>query len=224
MIELLKNTGYKICLYDELAEGKQCILRHDIDFDIKKSLELAKLECKLGVKSTYFVLLKTDFYNPLSKKSIDMLREIIELGHCIGLHFDEKSYDDSCDIVKAITNECSILGQALNYPIKVVSMHRPSKKTLESNYVINGIINSYSLAFFKGYKYISDSRRCWRENIFEIIENENYSRLHILTHAFWYNERTSNIKDSIVDFINEGESSRLNSLKDNITDLDGILA
>lgn len=37
----------------------------------------------------------------------------------------------------------------LNLPISSVSMHRPSKQTLEANYRIPGIINSYSKMFLK---------------------------------------------------------------------------
>ena len=224
MIEALKNNGYKVCLYDEICEGKQCILRHDIDFDIKKSLELARLENQLRVKSTYFVLLKTDFYNPISKKSIDMLKEIINLGHAVGLHYDEKSYEDGCDVVNAIKKECLILGQALDYQIKIVSMHRPSKKTLESNYVIEGIINSYSDKFFKEYKYISDSRRNWREDPFELIDSNKYEKLHILTHAFWYHESLSSIKKDLSSFISNSKFVCYENMKDNLTNLDEIIS
>ena len=136
LLQTLKTNGYRFCFFDECDNGKKCILRHDIDFDIKKSLELARIENKLGAKSTFFVLLKTNFYNPISKSSIDMLKEIVKLGHCIGLHFDEKSYDDNCDVVRLIKTESDILEKALGFPIRCVSMHRPSKKTLESNYVI----------------------------------------------------------------------------------------
>lgn len=222
MIELLKSNGYKFYLYDEVAEGKQCILRHDVDFDIKQSLELAQLEHKLGVKSTYFVLLKTDFYNPLSQKSIEMLKRIIGLGHEIGLHFDEKSYEDDCNVTNAIKNECRILEQALEHPIKVVSMHRPSKKTLESNYVIDGLINSYSDRFFKEYKYISDSRRNWREDAFAIINSNEFPKLHILTHAFWYHNSPSDIAADLNKFINNAKTERRNSLKENISNFELI--
>ena len=223
MIELLKRNGYKICLYDEVAEGKQCILRHDIDFDIKQSLELAQLEHKLGVKSTYFVLLKTDFYNPLSKKSIEMLKRIIELDHEIGLHFDEKSYEDDCDVISAIKKECLILEQALDHTIKVVSMHRPSKKTLESNYVIGGVINSYSEKFFKEYKYISDSRRNWREDAFAIIESNQFCKLHILTHAFWYHEHKSDLRTDLKSFIEIASLERKESLGENLTNFESAI-
>lgn len=222
MIKTLKKENYSFCFYDEENNGKTCILRHDIDFDIKKSLDLAKLENELGVKSTYFVLLKTDFYNPISKTSLCMLKKILTLGHEIGLHFDEKSYDENVDVVNAIKIEAEILGKALSHTIKVVSMHRPSKKTLESNYLIDGITNSYSDTFFKNYKYVSDSRRNWREDVLTIIESKMYRNLHILTHAFWYNDHKSDIKIALSNFIIDASKDRRLFLEDNLTNFNDI--
>ena len=225
LLQRLITNGYRFCFYDECADvdDKECILRHDVDFDIRRSLDLARIENELGVKSTYFILLKTDFYNPISKSSIDMLREIVGLGHSIGLHFDEKSYDENCDVVQLIKTESDILGKALSFPIRYVSMHRPSQKTLESNYVIEGIINSYSHKFFKEYKYVSDSRRNWRENVYQIVNSKQFGKLHILTHAFWYHDKKSNIKNDLLKFVNEAKKERFVSLADNITNFGELL-
>ena len=111
----------------------------------------------------------------------------------------------------------------LNIRIKCVSMHRPSDKTLESNYDLSPVINSYSEAFFKKFKYLSDSRRHWREDVNKIILSNNYDRLHILTHAFWYNEKTENIEKTIRNFVVDGKFYRYDMLEKNIVKLDEIL-
>ena len=51
------------------------------------------------------------------------------------------------------------------------------------------MINSYGQTFFHDFKYLSDSRRRWREPVEEIIRSGTYDRLHILTHAFWYHKQ-----------------------------------
>lgn len=221
LVSIISN-GYRVSSYFDDYTGKVCILRHDIDFDINKALVMARIERELNICSTYFVLLRTDFYNPLSKKSIEALKEIVSLGHYIGLHFDEKSYLNDDNIINNIINEAKTLSQALNYEIKVVSMHRPSKKTLESNYKINGIINSYSTCFFKDFKYLSDSRRIWKENVLEIVESNKFEKLHILTHSFWYNKTNQSIKNSLISFINDGKTVRFEGLKDNISSFEDI--
>ena len=223
LIHQIKRNDYTITDYFDNCDKKRCILRHDIDFSIEKSLTFAKLEHELGVKSTYFVLLKTNFYNPLSKESISMLKEIISLGHDIGLHFDEKSYDENDNLVSKIVEEAKILSNQLNYELKVVSMHRPSTKSIDADFQIPNMVNSYSKYFFKSFKYISDSRKNWKENPFEIVESGKYNHLHILTHAFWYHDEETTIKSDIVSFINKSQDERIVFLKDNLRDFDDIL-
>ncbi|CAM5183404.1 Polysaccharide deacetylase OS=Ureibacillus acetophenoni OX=614649 GN=SAMN05877842_104127 PE=4 SV=1 [Ureibacillus acetophenoni] len=126
LIELLKNKGYTFCLYDEADHHeKTVILRHDVDFTLSKAVEMAEVEHELGVKSTYFILVTTDFYNIFSKRSYERLMKIISLGHEIGLHFDEKLYGIQTvdEMKKYVEMEADILGKYLNREVKVVSMH-----------------------------------------------------------------------------------------------------
>lgn len=189
MIKKLYCSNYNICLYNDYNNYERiAILRHDVDNSLIKALELAKFENSLKIKSTYFVLLSTDFYNIASIKSLKIIKNIISLGHEIGLHFDEKKYNVFKDeewedsISYAIQNELEIMENLIQTPIKVVSMHRPSKKLLGYDLKIGDIINTYSSEFFNGFKYISDSRREWKENVMNIIDEgkeKNYTFLHI---------------------------------------------
>lgn len=225
LIELLCDNNYKIANYKNYKEfDKSVILRHDIDYSLEKAVALAELENSLGISSVYFVLVTSDFYNIFSKESSKKINRIIELGHEIGLHFDELRYDEDIDVVKTIINEKELL-EKITYPNKVesVSMHRPSKKTLESNYKIPEMINSYGNIYFNDFKYLSDSRRRWRENVLEIIKSGTYDKLHILTHAFWYFDKEKDIKVTINKFLDEAKTDRYSILKDNITDLKDIL-
>lgn len=228
LLSLLISNQYRIVKYTDLEkEGREAILRHDIDYDIKKSLDLARIESEQNVSSTYFVLLTTDFYNIFSKHNVEMIKEIAEMGHDIGLHFDEMNYHDivgdSEAITNAIQNEAHILEGALDVPICSVSMHRPSKEILQANLQIPGMINSYSDKYFKSYKYLSDSRRRWREPVENIIKSQQYDKLHILTHAFWYNDEEITLRNSLVLFIEKAKHDRLKTLCDNFTNLDEVL-
>lgn len=94
LIDLLKSKGYIFSNYVNCHEfDKTIIMRHDVDMSLNKALEFAKLEYDNNIKSTYFVLISTNFYNVFSKESRDILNEIRALGHDIGLHFDEKKYN-----------------------------------------------------------------------------------------------------------------------------------
>lgn len=180
-----------------------------------------------GVKSTYFVLLTSDFYNVFSGTSKKGLEKIRSLGHEIGLHFDEMQYEngngDLDFICEKIQWEAKLLGEAAGCPVQTVSMHRPSKRTLDSDFLIPGLINSYGSIYLKEFKYLSDSRRRWREPVEEIIESEQYERLHILTHAFWYREEESTRKETVSCFVNGANWSRYQSYRENFTDLPSVM-
>ena len=128
LIYLSLENNYKISSYEDVdAYDRSIILRHDIDFCPEKALEIAKIEYEIGVKSTYFVLLSTEFYNVFSRESSRIFSEILDMGHQIGLHFDEQRYETSSieQIKEHIYNEKEILERALRTQIRVVSMHRP---------------------------------------------------------------------------------------------------
>lgn len=226
LIDLLKNKGYEFTNYIDYENvEKPVIFRHDIDNSLEKALELAKIEYNNQINSTYFVLLSTDFYNIFSKSSFEILSQIINLGHDIGLHFDEKRYDISNleDLEYYVDYESEILGKALDIDIKAVSMHRPSKWILEKDMKFKNTINSYSKTFLEEFKYLSDSRMHWREDVLGIIEASEYDKLHILTHAFWYSKINGTINDKIMNYIDKAKDERYYQFRDNISDIDKII-
>ena len=54
---------------------------------------MAKIENELGISTTYFFQVHSEFYNILERYSSDILLEIKTLGHHIGLHFDSHYYN-----------------------------------------------------------------------------------------------------------------------------------
>ena len=101
-------------------------------------------------------------------------------------------------------------------------MHRPSQMNLSANYHIPNIINACSQKFFHEYKYLSDSRRRWREPVLEIIKSECYNKLHILTHAFWYNSTEVSLYETLNNFITSASHERFCQEEKNITDIKSI--
>lgn len=225
LIRTLLECDYNIIPYGVPCDGKKVIMRHDVDNDLKKAAEFAEVENQISkgkVVSTYFVLLSSPFYNLFTKESRDYLRRIIVCGNEIGLHFDETQYDTG-DIHDQVAKEARVLSDLIGQQVSVVSMHRPSKHTLDANYSFNGLINSYSQEYFKEWKYISDSRMCWREDAFEIISSNQYNRLHILTHPFWYTETNETTSCKLNRFINEARINRYDDLSKNFRDLNDFV-
>lgn len=226
LINLLKRKNYQFTNYKEYKNTDQpVIFRHDIDNSLEKAVELARLENENNIQSIFFILLSTDFYNIFSKKSNDMIKEIINLGHEIGLHFDEQRYEirNKEELEHYIEYEKEIFKKAIGISIDTVSMHRPSKWILGNDIKFKDIINSYSKEFFQDFKYLSDSRMHWREDILKIVENEEYDKLHILTHPFWYAENSGDIKERVSRFIKNANTERYYQMKDNIRDIEEIV-
>lgn len=225
LLQLLRNSGYVFTDYHEYMKHPKCvIMRHDVDNDLDQAVRLAKIEEQEGIKSTYFLLLRTDFYNPASAKSIKAIEQIQSMGHEIGLHFDELAYSDGRESIEdAIVCEKKILSQICGCDITTVSMHRPSKQTLQSNLQIPGMINSYDKIFFSDFKYLSDSRREWREPVLDVVRQGIFDRLHILTHAFWYHEDEYTISKVVRDFVCTANQNRYQMMSENIRDIGSIM-
>jgi len=72
---------------------KTILLRHDIDHSTSWACDMARVEAELGVCSTYFFL-TTDLQRghwknaDTRKRNIELLLEIQDLGHEVGLHYD----------------------------------------------------------------------------------------------------------------------------------------
>lgn len=225
LIRTLLECDYNIIPYGVPCDGKKVIMRHDVDNDLKKAAEFAEVENQISkgkVVSTYFVLLSSPFYNLFTKESRDYLRRIIVCGNEIGLHFDETQYDTG-DIHDQVAKEARVLSELIGQQVSVVSMHRPSKHTLDANYSFNGLINSYSQEYFKEWKYISDSRMCWQEDVLKVISSKRYDHLHILTHPFWYAENDESTAYKLNRFINEARIDRYENLRQNFRDLDDFV-
>ena len=95
------------------AEEPSVLWRHDIDFSVHRARRLALMEAERGVKATYFVLLGCRFYNVFEARSLDLLRQIVLDGHCVGLHFDpsvlaeEARQPENCRRTNRVGSRCS---------------------------------------------------------------------------------------------------------------------
>jgi hypothetical protein len=228
LLKLLKEKKYQIATYDSWKDYERCvILRHDVDDSVDAAVKFARIEETENVVSTYFVLVTSDLYNVFSKRNQELLKEILVCGHEIGLHFDEVRYPEisgnSEELIKKILEEASILEHVVGHPITKVSMHRPSKYTLEADLKIPGMINSYGKVFFNDMKYLSDSRHHWREPVIDIIREEQFEKLHILTHPVGYNEYPTDIRSYMLGRLKNAGVDMWDILNENFTNLSEVV-
>ena len=226
LIRVLKKNKYVITDYHNYQNTEYpCILRHDIDYSLEKAVRFAQMEASMGVRSTYFVMITSQFYNVLSAGARKSLRQLTACGHEIGLHYDETAYEQCGKEtwIRTILYEKDLLEYACEKNVSVVSMHRPSKEMLKEDLNIPEMVNSYSKKFFTDFKYVSDSRMNWREDVELYVKRRLYQCMHILTHAFWYEETVHDIRSSLTVFLDEARKERYDTLQSNFTDLSKVL-
>ena len=188
----LAKSKYNFSQYDSFEkESKFVLWRHDLDFSIRHSLELARIEADEKVRATYFLLLHGKFYNLLEKENTTMVKEIISLGHQIGLHFDSHYYglQDKKQLDQKIIFEKEVLESLFETPVKVFSFHNTTDFTMSCDeWEYGGLINVYATYFQESVKYCSDSNGYWRFERLEDVLKQDYPNLQILTHPGWYHQ------------------------------------
>lgn len=210
MLQTAKSK-YEFRLYEEIQPEDSFVLwRHDIDFSVEASLALAKLETANQVRSTFFIHLHSEFYNPLERQTADKIREIVALGHDIGLHFDFGFYDrDTPKLEHYLGLEKEILECTFQRKIKVFSFHNPTEFELTcENYQYSNMVNTYAEFFKQQVGYCSDSNGYWRhERMKDYLLGTSEPRLQILTHPNWWHEETLSPKQKIVSCIEQRATS-----------------
>ncbi|MDY0278761.1 MAG: hypothetical protein RBQ97_11830 [Acholeplasma sp.] len=227
LIKTIKDSGYYITDYTNFGQKpKELIIRHDVDFSLEKALEMAIIEKEANVSSTYFILISSPFYNVNEKKSNQILRALLNMGHHIGLHFDQTVYE--VDNIQTIHDkakyEAKLLSLVLNYKVSAISFHRPSKFLLDSDIDFgDNIINTYSKKFFKDISYISDSRMNWKINPIDTINEGNKNRIQLLVHPIWYNENELSTTEVLSSFLKSSIENIYFYIDSNFTNLSEFL-
>lgn len=195
-IELLKlaKINYKFIGYQDIPRNERFILwRHDCDYSLNRSLRLAKIENKEQIKSTYFLNPHCDFYNLLEKSQSQIVREIITLGHDIGLHFDAGFYNIQSEnqLDKLVKKEATWLNDWFGIMPTVFSFHNPTEFLLSCDRESYGdLLNCYSKMFKDTISYCSDSNGYWRfRRLRDVLEKGTDLRLQVLTHPAWWQEK-----------------------------------
>ena len=194
MLEYARGN-YAFSSYTDREQAPHVLWRHDVDFSINRALCLARLESERDLQATYFVGLGLPGYNPMEPRTRRLVREILSLGHRLGLHFDISGYDlgpwQKAEIEAAIAKEADWLGTLAGTAPDAVSFHNPTPELIEAfpEDEIAGLVNAYSSRLREGYLYCSDSNGYWRHrSIPEVLESGESDRLHILTHPAWWTE------------------------------------
>lgn len=205
-IEAALQAGYRFLAFDDErrhVEPRVCLLRHDVDADMEAAARMAELEAHIGVRSTYFLMLRSPVYNLFSRANHALARAILDCSHFIGLHFDQGFLPGEHKNTRDwILYEAEVLSSSLNAKVNAVSFHQPSQEVLEDRVDTGRLVNTYSRAHLQGFDYVSDSNRNWRTATpLEIFRQHRVAKLHLLIHPMWWvheQPSTADVWDSVL--------------------------
>jgi len=191
---LLAKKLYNFIAYQDINDENENVVlwRHDVDFSMHRALKLAKIENEAKVATTYFFHIHSFMYNLLEEEIYKIGKEIISLGHNIGLHFEPAFYDLNVNEIdrfyKWLSYEKHMLEDLFETNVLAFSFHNPDVGNWVSydEHISCGMINTYSAVIKENFVYCSDSNGYWRYNRLEDVINNREKNLHILTHPEWW--------------------------------------
>ncbi|HLG77883.1 MAG TPA: hypothetical protein VKX46_15820 [Ktedonobacteraceae bacterium] len=190
LLSTFKEAGYTFRHYEEISAGLAqeqpfVVLRHDIDLSLQAAVEIARLEHELEVEATYFVLLRSPFYNLLSRANAEAMWQIHSYGHRLATHLDPAAYDHDC---RQAFMEIEILSKF--YPFidtQIASFHSSydlDHMPIESFPEIDRV---YGPCVRGEVAYISDSTGRWRYgHPFDSPAFRARQPIQLLTHPIWW--------------------------------------
>ena len=185
IIDKFKSKNYNFVFFKKKIKKKNILLRHDVDFSLEDALIIAKFENRKKIKSNYFFLLSSPFYNILNYQDKLIVNKIKKLGHYVGVHFDPSIY--KINKSKALHKEIKIFNEIIGVQSKVFSLHRPGK-LIKYKFGMN-LINTYENKYFKKIKYLSDSGGSFRYSYpLEWLKLNKDKPIQLLLHPIWWSK------------------------------------
>ena len=212
-ILLAAKSNFEFHLFCEVPQvlqktkHRKLFLRHDIDIDLNKASTIATIEYQLGIRATYMVMLNSPTYDLRSDSSIEILQQLLSMGHEVGLHFDldknKRNKETSIESIESeIIRDIKNLEEIIQRPVQSISFHRPLSQFLNGPIEIVGLVNAYAKELMKWY--LSDSAGSWREGEpLPKLSAPKSDLLQLLIHPIWWGGEHKNGPDRLEDFFQE---------------------
>lgn len=166
------------------SKGRYIVLKHDVETDVPRAVELAKIEHKYGHRGSYYV----QAYLMKEKKNVDLLKQLQQMGHEISYHYDVMDSNKG-NLENAITEfeDHRLLFERYGFHIITVCQHgNPviervgytsnrdffrSQRVQELYPNVADIMVNYKEKYHTDYTYYSDAGRKF-STIYDPINND----------------------------------------------------
>lgn len=190
LLQLAKKEGYKFLGFQDLrgvGEGRYIYLRHDVDYSLSMALELAQINASIGVRGTFFFLLRSQIYNLLSHWALDRVKEIHASGQRLAFHcaLPASIPENHESLARIVLDDFDIVKRQIPEIEPVYSWHNPTREVLDLsvNFDLHGFVNVYHERFIKKAQYLSDSNLRYSVPEWEnFLAGKERSDLHLLFH------------------------------------------
>lgn len=163
------------------TKAPQAFWRHDVDVSLESAVKMARFAELAGVRTTFAIMARGEFYNPFSYVGREALYAIKACGHRLIPHVHYRD-DGSESIYETVSEDCQLWDS--DYPgmfdLSLVCFHMPPRVVLWNSYDGMGHHPAFEHAHGPKWlgKYVSDSRREWTEEKEALVDNSMQIALH----------------------------------------------
>ena len=157
-----------------------CLIRHDVDITPWAALTMAEVERAEAVTTTYYFRLHAPFYNLLEPAAADVVRQVMAMGHEVGLHYEPGFFlAQGRDPVAGTRADIAVFEELIGSRTHTIAQHQPAQGPLL------GAISAdhpcaYQPALVREIPYFGDSGFHWREGC--VCTKLHHRQLHTLIH------------------------------------------
>jgi len=209
------DLGYNF--FTHLQYVKHCsvqepfiLLRHDIDFSLKRALQLVRLEHSLGIVSTIFVRIHASGYNLFDLYNYAILRQFRSWGCEIALHheplFAQLTREEP---LRLLHRAKRVLESVLDEPVHGLVSHTPRLAPYVPDFTVQDLAQcgfcyeAVEPRFTQENLYLSDANRRWRRGCL-CRHLGQQRRITVLVHPYWWYPMTDSEKYEAIQHLRQG--------------------
>lgn len=211
LIKTLLEAGYHLGRFNQQEyRSPYLIIRHDVDLDLDAAARMAELEAEHNIFSTYFISMRSPFYNAYSEKNSTRIRKIHKLGHEVAVHIN------LVDVMAESFIDIKVMQQY--YPFinsNIATIHHPGSFEKVKDLLSFPIIErTYGQIYEGNAAYLSDSTGKWRYGY--PLESSAFAKkksIVLLTHPIWWMEKGSTPMDKLMSALHKTKEDDSNISK-----------
>jgi hypothetical protein len=147
-------------LADPVAQQRILLLRHDVDYSLRKAEKIARIEKGFGIRSTFFIRLRKGM-------KAERIRQLAALGHEIGYHYDccpaaggqEGSFMKFRDDLGSLREHAEVrLASPHSHSVRLFHASGEFRALFAENGILMDVMHEID---YSAYHYYTDAGRSW---------------------------------------------------------------